>query len=100
MHYYQDIRRVAANETEIVGVVSMPEAAAEVVTKGFCDPLAIDNFLPVAGIHINCCRDIAGDEVYVCTSIKRMQMYGALRPNQSKWQSWLVYSNSEQGGDI
>ncbi|KAJ5802121.1 uncharacterized protein N7503_004571 [Penicillium pulvis] len=94
--YYQGVQRVSATDSEASGVVSLPKSAAGIMQDSVCDPLAVDNFLQVSGIHINCFRDIGRQEVYVCTSIGKLKVYEILE--NARYQSCLVYSNTKQAG--
>ncbi|RDH27595.1 hypothetical protein BDQ94DRAFT_175511 [Aspergillus welwitschiae] len=94
--FYQGVQRISATKSEASGVVSLPVAAAGIMQDSVCDPLALDNFLQVSGIHINCFRDLGRQEVYVCTSIGKLKVYQSLEKVRD--QSWLVYSNTKQGG--
>ena len=94
--FYQGVQRVSATDLEASGVVSLPATAAGIMQDSVCDPLALDNFLQVSGVHINCFRDIGKQEVYVCTSIGRVGVYKSFE--KAREQSWLVYSNTKEGG--
>ncbi|KAJ5547161.1 hypothetical protein N7494_004746 [Penicillium frequentans] len=94
--YYQGVQRVSATDSEACGVVCLPKTAAGIMQDSVCDPLAVDNFLQVSGIHINCFRDIGRQEVYVCTSIGKLKVF-EIREN-TRYQSCLVYSNTKQAG--
>ncbi|GKZ29823.1 type I Iterative Polyketide synthase (PKS), partial [Aspergillus brasiliensis] len=94
--FYQGVQRVSATKSEASGVVSLPVAAAGIMQDSVCDPLALDNFLQVAGIHINCFRGVGRQDVYVCTSVGKLKVYQSLE--KARDQSWLVYSNTKEGG--
>ncbi|RAL03538.1 uncharacterized protein BO80DRAFT_500327 [Aspergillus ibericus CBS 121593] len=94
--FYQGVQRISATASEASGVVSLPVTAAGIMPDSVYDPLALDNFLQVSGIHINCFRDIGRQDVYVCTAIGRLKVYQSLE--KARDQLWLVYSNTKQGG--
>ena len=72
--YYRGVKGVFAKDQEVVGHVSVPSDQALRLTRGCCDPIAIDNFLQVAGIHVNCLVDCKDDEVFVCTAIGEISL--------------------------
>ncbi|KAH6617173.1 hypothetical protein F5144DRAFT_660065 [Chaetomium tenue] len=91
--HYQGVRNVVAGNGEVVGDVS---------PLGVSNPLAIDNFLQVAGIHVNCVTgDGREDDVFVCTGIGEVLwsdtfMHGPSGGDGGKPSnapSWKVYSN-------
>ncbi|KAH6629968.1 polyketide synthase [Chaetomium sp. MPI-SDFR-AT-0129] len=78
--HYQGVRDIVACNGEVVGDVVMPGSQSpsqsprgvplDVPLVGVSNPLAVDNFLQVAGIHVNCLTgDRADDDVFVCTAI-------------------------------
>ncbi|KAL9006260.1 MAG: hypothetical protein Q9188_000982 [Gyalolechia gomerana] len=93
--YYRGVKRVLAKDLEAVGHVVVPEEQPLELELGCCDPVAIDNFLQVSGIHINCLWDCNDGEVFVCTAIRDLSFsqFFLDRPNEKR--SWTVYSNSE-----
>ncbi|KAL8724681.1 MAG: hypothetical protein Q9166_007815 [cf. Caloplaca sp. 2 TL-2023] len=93
--YYRGVTRVFANDLEAVGHVSVPEEQPLGLEPGCCDPVAIDNFLQVSGIHINCLWDCKDDEVFVCTAIRDLSFSEQFLNKPTEKRSWTVYSNSE-----
>ncbi|KAH0593194.1 Polyketide synthase [Metarhizium humberi] len=63
--YYRGVRQVFANDCEAAGVVSMASSAIETA----CNPILLDNFLQVAGIHVNCLSSRQEEEIFVCGAI-------------------------------
>lgn len=95
--YYQGVRNVVAYESEVVGDVVLPPRPSN-LPAGASDPVAVDNFLQVAGIHVNCLKDCKADEVFICTKIGEVA-WGAIIGNDSPdARSWTVYSNVEITG--
>ncbi|KAJ0414363.1 hypothetical protein BJY00DRAFT_318849 [Aspergillus carlsbadensis] len=93
--YYKGVARVVAKAGQVAADVvlnnhdsnrlnSMSWAAEQV-----SNPLALDNFLQVAGLHVNSLRDCADTDVFVCTRVDRL----SIRP------SFYSTSSSKAGGD-
>ncbi|KAL9012897.1 MAG: hypothetical protein Q9173_002362 [Seirophora scorigena] len=93
--YYRGVTRVLAKDFEAVGHVSVPAQQPTELEPGCCDPVAIDNFLQVSGIHINCLWDCKDDEVFVCTAIRDFSLSEQYMHKPREKRSWTVYSNSE-----
>ncbi|KAL8883015.1 MAG: hypothetical protein Q9198_000074 [Flavoplaca austrocitrina] len=94
--YYRGVKRIFAKDMEAVGHVTVPEEQpSELGGPGYCDPVAIDNFLQVSGIHINCLWDCRDDEVFVCTAIRDLSFSEQFMNKSAAQRSWTVYSNSE-----
>jgi malonyl CoA-acyl carrier protein transacylase len=95
--YFRGVRKVAARGSESVGRVIMPEPPSHMTPEALWDPLLIDNFLQVAGLHVNCLRDKLETEIYICTKIDQLR----LSPEFSiqNFATWSVFSSFEQLGD-
>lgn len=89
--YYRGVKRVSAKNGEVAGIVSMPSLSSTTVFDHVCNPLAIDCFLQVAGLHVNSLRECGTRELFVCTSISRTLTYEAFLGSRN----WVVYSNAE-----
>ncbi|KAH8703288.1 hypothetical protein BGW36DRAFT_354716 [Talaromyces proteolyticus] len=100
--YYQGIQRLSSKGAEVAGVVSMPEASVSLLADNTCEPFLMDNFLQVAGLHVNCLRDTPRNDVYICTFIKEMHMYESLTPLDvtKELPSWNVYGYTKELDDI
>lgn len=99
--YYKGVRNTIACNGEVVGDVVMPRSEeADRLASSISDPLAIDNFLQVAGIHVNCLQ--AGgsdDDVSVCNAIGEVLWSESFcQGNSSESRTWRVYSNMEAKG--
>lgn len=64
--YFRGVQGVFSNGNEAMGRVSLPNSPS---ANSICDPVLVDNFLQVAGIHTNCLSDTPDDEVFVCSAI-------------------------------
>ncbi|CAG8883003.1 unnamed protein product [Penicillium egyptiacum] len=93
--YYKGVRSVHALGREVVGRVKLPELPPPgpshdaTKTKAAMDPRALDNFIQVSGLHVNCLTELQENEVYVCTKVDRVQARAPIEDNGS----WLVYSS-------
>ena len=67
--YYRGVQNVFAQGNEAVGLVLVPEGQPGALEPGVCDPVVMDNFLQVSGIHVNCLSERKDEEVFMCTSI-------------------------------
>ncbi|KAI1390570.1 uncharacterized protein F4822DRAFT_436419 [Hypoxylon trugodes] len=108
--YYKGVRNTIAWDGEVVGDVVMPLGKeAELLGTTVSNPLAIDNFLQVAGIHVNCLLDKSNDDnVSVCNAIGEViwgdgflqadsdNRVGAAGPLTTR--TWRIYSNLEPKG--
>lgn len=106
--HYQGVRNVVAGNGEVVGDVVMPGSPRPEPRQsplGVSNPLAVDNFLQVAGIHVNCMTgDGREDDVFVCTGIGEVLWSdtfmrgpngsdGGKPSNSAAVSAWKVYSN-------
>ncbi|KAI1647447.1 uncharacterized protein F4817DRAFT_365335 [Daldinia loculata] len=103
--YYKGVRNTIAFNGEVVGDVVMPHRPeADRLASALSDPLAVDNFLQVAGIHVNCLQEGGGDDdVSVCNAIGEVLWSESLlqsvsQDTPSKNRTWRVYSNMEAKG--
>lgn len=92
-HYYKGIRSISAKAREVTGQVVLPRHNLKALESTVCNPLALDNFIQVAGLHVNSLNDIGDDEVFVCTKVDSVQPSTQFRQADLDGQSWTVYSN-------
>lgn len=97
--YYRGVQRVFAKDGEAVGLVRVPDDQPPELDSGSCDPIAIDNFLQVSGIHVNCLWDCKDDEVFVCTAIRELSFSEEFMKESQRPRSWTVYTNFEQSSN-
>ena len=93
--YYRGVQKVFARDHEVVGLVSIPHDQSLNLDSGCCCPIAIDNFLQVAGIHVNCLSDCKEDEIFICTAIGELLFLEQFLSRQVNKTTWRVYSNFE-----
>ena len=88
--YYQGVTSVMAEGFEVVGRVTTPVQTLESLDSCTTNPIALDNFLQVAGLHVNCLSDCKATDVFLCTSIGEM----VLGPQYGKAKApWIVFSS-------
>ncbi|CAG8890482.1 unnamed protein product [Penicillium egyptiacum] len=91
---YRGVERVFATEYEAAGIVNLLSSKTK---DAACDPMLVDNFIQVAGIHVNCLSETKEDEVFVCTGVGEILIGEAFMtrdPNSS--HAWGVYSNMDR----
>ncbi|KAL2702177.1 hypothetical protein AAEP93_006475 [Penicillium crustosum] len=92
--YYRGVDCVYATEHESAGTVTLPSSPTH---NSACDPVLMDNFIQVAGIHVNCLSEIRSQEVYVCTQIGEFligEPFVGRGSNSS--ETWDIYSNLDR----
>lgn len=89
--YYRGVQKVLANRHEAIGRINLSDS----LTKDRpYDPILLDNFLQVAGIHVNCLSEHKDDEVYVCSSIGEILLgQPFMKRDNHDSSSWVVYTN-------
>jgi acyl carrier protein len=94
--YYRGVQKIGSNQNEAVGDVSLPDGQPSALAQSACDPITLDNFLQVAGIHVNCLAESKEGEVSVCTEIGELLLSEAFMAKRQDRRSWTVYSNFER----
>ncbi|KAI1746716.1 hypothetical protein F4782DRAFT_544916 [Xylaria castorea] len=67
--YYQGVQRVASAGDLVMGYVTLPHDDTVQFRKTITAPRAFDNFLQVAGLHVNCMSICDPGDVYVCCNL-------------------------------
>ena len=93
--YYHGVKSVTALGHEAVGVVTVPAERPIGMEPGYCDPISLDNFLQVAGIHVNCLSNRKKDEVFMCTVIEEVIFSSSFITKKSDSRAWTVYTRYE-----
>ena len=93
--HYKGVRSVYGKGQQVAGIVALPDCGQSALQSNVTNPLAMDNFVQVAGLHVNCLNECKDTEVFVCTKIERVQ--SNLKFKVSK--SWVVYSSFTSMGD-
>ncbi|KAK7725874.1 hypothetical protein SLS63_007866 [Diaporthe eres] len=62
--------------------------------RGLCDAIALDNFLQVAGIHVNCLSERPDGCVFMCVKVDEVLFAPEYvrSMNQADEHSWVVHS--------
>ncbi|KAI1206386.1 ketoacyl-synt-domain-containing protein [Annulohypoxylon truncatum] len=93
--YYRGVQSLSAAENEAVGLVTVPIEQPHGMDAGICDPISLDNFLQVAGIHVNCLSPRKEDEVFMCTAVEEVIFSASFMANRTHSRSWTVYTRYE-----
>jgi acyl carrier protein/SAM-dependent methyltransferase len=91
--YYKGVRSVYSKGQEVTGQIVLPPHNVSALENTVCNPLAIDNFVQVAGIHANILSKCGNNEVFICTKVDRIQLGKQADPNT---RSWIVYSKFDR----
>ena len=87
--HYKGVRSVYGRGQQVAGIVVLPDCGPSALKNSATKPLAIDNFVQVAGLHVNCLNQCKDTEVFVCTKLECIQPSLKFRDSDS----WLVYSS-------
>ncbi|KAK4194359.1 hypothetical protein QBC40DRAFT_238747 [Triangularia verruculosa] len=98
--YYQAVKALTAHAHEAVGLVSVPSEPPSGLNKGVCDPLALDNFLQVAGIHVNCLRPKPAGQVFMCTAIDEIIFSRSFAQSSAGWNVYTRYDASDDSDGV
>ncbi|KAL2802294.1 hypothetical protein BJX63DRAFT_438016 [Aspergillus granulosus] len=92
--YYHGVDEVYAVGHEAIGRVLLPSSPTKDTS---CDPILIDNFIQVAGIHVNCLSEMQDNEVFVCSSVEDVLIGEPfIKRDLVATSPWVVYSNYER----
>lgn len=95
--YFRGVEEIFSKYKEAVGMVSLPRQPLA-MGDASCSPIALDNFLQVAGIHVNCLSERNEDDVYVCTELGELFLSDMFVAKRQGINSWDVYTTFEQSG--
>lgn len=93
--HYKGVRSVYGKGQQVAGIVSLPDSDQSILQNNLTKPLAMDNFVQVAGLHVNCLNECKGSEVFICTKIEHIQSSAMFKNSKS----WVVYSSFTPRGD-
>ena len=91
--YYKGVRSIFAKGCDVTATITLPEITQPILLQNSTKPLAVDNFIQVVGLQLNCLNACRDRDVYVCTKIDRLQMSSAFMGESLEGKSWTVYSN-------
>ncbi len=95
---YQGVRKISSKNREVAGHVAMPAMDRSGFKDSICNPLAIDNFTQVAGLHVNGLEGCGDNEVFLCTKIDQLQVGENFHQDGQGSGPWIVYSNFDYEG--
>ncbi|KAI1389672.1 uncharacterized protein F4822DRAFT_428014 [Hypoxylon trugodes] len=93
--YYRGVKSLSASENEAVGSVVVPAEKPFGLDTGIVDPIALDNFVQVSGIHVNCLAPRRDDEVFICNAIEEIILSAPFMANRSDSRAWTVHTRYE-----
>lgn len=99
-NYYRGVKSLSALENEAVGFATVPLDRPFGMDPVVCDPVSLDNFLQVAGIHVNCLSHRKDDEVYMCTAVEEIIFSTSFMTNKSDSRAWTIHSRYETVSNI
>ena len=96
------MRSVHAKGCDVTATIALPKLTQHIFAQSSAKPLAVDNFIQVVGLQLNCLNVCKESDVYVCTKVDRLQMSSAFMADNPEDKSWTVYSNyiTSDGKDI
>ena len=93
--YYRGVKSLSGLDNEAVGFVTASTNRPLSMDPGVCDPISLDNFLQVAGIHVNCLSKRKSDEVFMCSAVEEIVFSEFYTTNRAETRSWTVYTRYE-----
>lgn len=90
--YYRGLQNVSASGNEAVGRVIVSADRPSCMDTSICDLISLDNFLQVAGIHVNCLSPREDDQVFVCTAVEEIIFSAPYMTSRSDSRAWTVYT--------
>ena len=94
--YYRGVTGISSLGNEAVGSVAVAAERPFAMNSFVSDPISVDYFLQVAGIHVNCLNPRSKEEVYVCTTIEEVTYTESFMKNKLKSRKWTVYTRNGQ----
>ena len=93
--YYQGIQSVSASGNEAVGFIAIPTHRPSCMDAGICDFISLDNFLQVAGVHVNCLSQRDDDQVFMCIAVEEIIFSASFMTSRGESRAWTVYTRYE-----
>ncbi|KAL6153118.1 hypothetical protein ACJBU6_08284 [Exserohilum turcicum] len=94
--YYRGVHNVSAYGCNATGLVKVPLEQPASLSAGICDPIILDNFLQVSGIHCNTLSNRDKSTVLMCTSIDEIIFSPASFSAKGNSREWTVYTHFEE----
>lgn len=95
--FYKGVRTVYAKGCDVTATIALPELTEPILSQSRAKPLAVDNFIQVVGLQLNCLNACKESDVFVCTKVDRLHMSSAFMEESLEGKSWTVYSNFTTG---
>jgi malonyl CoA-acyl carrier protein transacylase/SAM-dependent methyltransferase/acyl carrier protein len=90
--YYRGVHTISASDNVASATVKVPAKRHELIDAGITDPIILDNFLQVAGIHTNCLSPRDRGLVFMCTSIDEIILTPSFLADKSTDREWTVHT--------
>lgn len=90
--YYKGVHSISASDNVATATVKVPARRHELIDAGITDPIILDNFLQVAGIHTNCLSPRDAGLVFMCTSIDEIILTPFFLAERSDDREWTVHT--------
>lgn len=90
--YYRGVHSISASDNVATATVRVPARQHELIDAGITDPIILDNFLQVAGIHTNCLSPRDKGLVLMCTSIDEIIFTPSCLDERSADREWIVHT--------
>lgn len=97
--YYRGVKSISSKDHEVAGHVTLSPCNLKPLDEIASDPLAIDSFLQVAGLHVNSLNDCGDNEIFVATKIETIQPGSKFKQIGLEPRSWMVYANFAESRD-
>lgn len=94
-NYYRGVQSVSASGNEAVGLVAVSTDRPSCMNASICDLVSLDNFLQVAGIHVNCLSQRDEHQVFMCTAIEEIIFSMSFMTSRGDSRAWTVYTHYE-----
>ena len=95
--FYKGVRTVSTKGCDVTATITLPELTQPILSQSRAKPLAVDNFIQVVGLQLNCLNACKESDVFVCTKVDRLHMSSAFMEETHEGKSWTVYSNFTTG---
>ncbi|KAI3390979.1 hypothetical protein diail_8293 [Diaporthe ilicicola] len=94
--YYRGVQSISAFDNVATATVKVPAKQQERIDAGITDPIMLDNFLQVAGIHTNCLTPREKGLVLMCTSIDEIIFTPSCLDQRSADREWIVHTRFDE----
>lgn len=88
--FYRGIRRLSALEDTIAAQVVLKDQPPALLHSLLTNPVALDNFLQVPGLYLNCMASCSPQDAFVCVQVQSLQLSSDFLLSSS----WDVFATS------